>query len=333
MSAATYDAANRRVSQEGQTLTYDAAGNLTEDAASPRNTYTWDARGQLESISGAENATFGYDPFGRRQRKTVDGGTTDFLYDGHNVVQELSNGIAVANLLTGFSLDQRFARTTASGTNSFLTDALGSTVALSDALGGIPTSYTYEPFGEATTAGPTTDNPYQYTGRENDGTGLYHYRARYYSPSMQRFISEDPVGFTGGDVNLQAYVKNNPVNFTDPSGLKPFSFGDPLSPAPFFCDPGSGSGTAGRKSGGGPIATECPTPPPPPDPCFDGHAGGGLFPIATHINPFFQPGCEGLAPPDQPPIIPLPGPAPPPLPISPMPLPTPRPQPVPVPVP
>ncbi len=61
-------------------------------------------------------------------------------------------------------------------------------------------------------------NTYQYTGRENDGTGLYFYRARYYSPTLQRFISEDPLGFRGGDANLYAYVWNSPSNFFDPIG-------------------------------------------------------------------------------------------------------------------
>lgn len=51
---------------------------------------------------------------------------------------------------------------------------------------------------------PTTF--FQYTSRENDGTGLYYYRARYYSPEMQRFISEDPIRLWGGDINYFAYV-------------------------------------------------------------------------------------------------------------------------------
>ena len=51
--------------------------------------------------------------------------------------------------------------------------------------------------------------------------GLYYMRARYYDPSVGRFISEDPLGFGGGDVNLSAYVRNNPVNRIDPNGLNP----------------------------------------------------------------------------------------------------------------
>jgi RHS repeat-associated protein len=77
--------------------------------------------------------------------------------------------------------------------------------------------HTYEPFGTTTTTG-STGNAFQYTGRENDGTGLYYYRARYYHPGLQRFISEDPIGFAGGDANPYAYVRNNPLLFVDPSG-------------------------------------------------------------------------------------------------------------------
>ena len=59
---------------------------------------------------------------------------------------------------------------------------------------------------------------YQYTGRENDGTGLYFYRARYYAPALGRFISEDPIGFRGG-INRYAYVGDSPLNFVDPHGM------------------------------------------------------------------------------------------------------------------
>src|SRR5439155_10350124 len=57
--------------------------------------------------------------------------------------------------------------------------------------------------------------------RENDGIGLYYYRARYYSPVFQRFIVEDPLGFRARDYNLFAYVRNNPMTWIDPSGEAP----------------------------------------------------------------------------------------------------------------
>jgi len=57
------------------------------------------------------------------------------------------------------------------------------------------------------------------TGRENEEfSGLYYYRARYYAPSLHRFISEDPIDLAGGDPNLYLYTFNSPTNFTDPSG-------------------------------------------------------------------------------------------------------------------
>jgi RHS repeat-associated protein len=119
------------------------------------------------------------------------------------------------------STDEYFTRTDSSGTANFLTDAVGSTVALTNSSGSALASYVYEPFGNATLASGSSANPYQYTGRENDGTGLYYYRARYYAPTLGRFISEDPIGFNGGGANLYAYAGNSPTNLRDPSGQNP----------------------------------------------------------------------------------------------------------------
>src|SRR5262249_37289153 len=149
--------------------------------------------------------------------------TTRFHYDGVNSVQELDNaGNIVANLLTGLNIDEVFTRTATSTTRTLLPDALNSTLALADNAGTVQTTYTYEPFGTSAVTGQTNTTTYQYTGRENDGTGLDYYRARYYYPSHQRFISEDPIGLLGG-LNLYVYAMNNPVLFRDPSGLRTFS--------------------------------------------------------------------------------------------------------------
>ncbi|WP_338525222.1 RHS repeat-associated core domain-containing protein [Pseudomonas batumici] len=78
--------------------------------------------------------------------------------------------------------------------------------------------YTYDPYGQtSSSSGSASANSQQYTGRENDGTGLYYYRARYYSPGFGRFISGDPIGLAGG-INTYAYVTGNPVSNTDPQG-------------------------------------------------------------------------------------------------------------------
>ena len=182
------------------------------------------------------NASFVYDGVGRREKKTFNGSLTEFLYDGVNPVQETSGAAILANILPGPMIDELFSRTdnVAGTTSNFLTAALGSPVAVTDAIGTVQTEYTYEPFGEAISGGATNSNSYQYTGRENDGTGFYYYRARYYDPSLQRFVSEDPVLSAGRpdipylvlkmraqpqQLNGFSYVSNNPVHFVDPYGL------------------------------------------------------------------------------------------------------------------
>jgi RHS repeat-associated protein len=112
-------------------------------------------------------------------------------------------------------IDEYLARTTGGVTEHYLTDALGSTVGLTDGPGALGTEYSYAPFGAATASGPSSSNELGYTGREDDGTGVYYYRARYYHPTLQRFISEDPIGFAAGDINFYVYVANNPINFTE----------------------------------------------------------------------------------------------------------------------
>lgn len=100
-------------------------------------------------------------------------------------------------------------------------DHQNSIIALSNKEGKIIESYSYDAFGNITHRTKTleTYNPYGYTGRETDTDDLYYYRARYYDPTLGRFITPDPIGFAGGDTNFYRYVGNDPVNFTDPSGL------------------------------------------------------------------------------------------------------------------
>ena len=173
------------------------------------------------AISGGASASFQYDPFGRRVSKTI-GGTTQYLYDGANPVQEISGTSASANLLTG-GVDEYFQRTDSAGARDFLTDALGTTLALADSTGTVQTQYTFEPFGNTSATGAATTNSFAYTGRELDAAGLYFYRARYYSPSLQRFISEDPLRAVE-DLNLYRYAKDSPVNLGDPSGQAPIDW-------------------------------------------------------------------------------------------------------------
>ena len=217
--SATFDLNDRKTSFNGQALSYDANGNLTSDGT---NTYMWNARNQLTQVSqnGVAQLTYAYDALGRRIGKTVQGGTpTQYLYDRANAVQE-TQGSTINPILTGLAIDERFARNDVTGRTYFLTDSLGSTLALTDPTGAIRQQYSYDPYGNVTSSDTTTGftNPYQYTGREADAPGLYYYRARYYSPPMGGFISEDPARFFGGQLTFYGYAGGDPIMYRDPQG-------------------------------------------------------------------------------------------------------------------
>ncbi len=250
VASATYDAANEQTSFAGATFTYDANGNLTNDGV---NTYQWDARNRLIGISGGSTASFSYDALGRRISKTINGASTQFAYDGNDIVAEIGGGAVGANYLRSLNIDEPFIRQMGTGNEYYHTDALGSSLTLSNGQGVSATTYTYEPFGKTSVMGTST-NTLQFTGRENDGTGLYSYRARYYSPHENRFIAEDPIlapltplsvglcskanmtiwllpsrlalATNDGPTKILAgytYITNNPLSARDPMGLEPQS--------------------------------------------------------------------------------------------------------------
>jgi RHS repeat-associated protein len=212
---ATYDAANRLTSWGSTSLTYDNDGNLTGLGAA---TFTWDARNQLVATSDGGGG-FSYDAIGRRTSRILSGTTTSYVHDGYNPTTVSGNF-----LLQGSALDELYAQISSSGTTTLLSDALGTTVALTDGTGTINSSYSYAPYGTASRSG-TQDTSFQFTGRENDlDTGLYYYRSRYYSPVIARFISEDPIGLAGGS-NLYVYADGNPISENDPTGDCPWCIG------------------------------------------------------------------------------------------------------------
>jgi RHS repeat-associated protein len=253
---ASFDAANRMTaitlnpgtaSAKTYTLSYDANGNLTQKQnsadAADNTLYTWDADNRLSRIEqGGANpltATFTYGAMGRRIQSSITKtgqptATVQYLYEGAQALGEIRDGKLSHRLLAGLGLDETIARIAiaASGAKDpaasriFLTDALNSVIAqMSDADDPtLQTSYGYSPYGQSTTVGTdSTNNPIQYTSRENDGTGLYYYRARYYDPVLgSRFISEDPIGLAGG-WNWYGYVEGNPISYADPNGLNPFA--------------------------------------------------------------------------------------------------------------
>lgn len=220
VTSASYDAANRQLGFGTSQMTFDANGNLTTlTDATQTTTFTWDTRDRLIGVEQPGTlVSFAY-AFGRRLAKTVNGAATQFLYDRLDIAQQLTPE-GTTSYLRSLAIDETVGLTNPDGTFFLTADALGSTLAVADTAGTAVTEYTYDTFGVVSATSPAFSNPFQFTSRENDGlAGLYYYRARYYHPRLQRFISEDPVGFNGGDVNLYSYVFNSPTNLNDPLGL------------------------------------------------------------------------------------------------------------------
>ncbi len=213
---------------------YDGEGNLTGKAhttdPADRTTFTWDSRNRLTSLTASGlTASFSYDAIGRRtERRITRAGQpvqiTQYVYDGLQAVGEikLAQGTVLASqtsLITGLELDEVLARVTRSGGSaaqqrSYLTDALNTVFAQAREDQSAVNRYRYSAYGETASSGEDEGNAIQYTARENDGTGLYFYRARYYDPVMKRFISSDPIGLAGG-INYYAYVYGNPLTYTE----------------------------------------------------------------------------------------------------------------------
>ncbi|MGK7899537.1 MAG: RHS repeat-associated core domain-containing protein [Xenococcus sp. (in: cyanobacteria)] len=240
---------NRLLSDGTYNYEYDNEGNLirqTNIATGEIQELEWDYRDRLVAIidkdaagNETQRAEFTYDAFNRRISKAVDTNPQDandavvthFVYDREDVLLDFVDADGVSGInepqlvqryLHGPGIDRVLAQENASGDVIWhLTDHLGTVRDLVDNTGTVVNHLTYDSFGRVIAETDASVNTrYLYTGREFDReTGLYYYRARYYDPAVGRFISEDPIGFAGADSNLYGYVLNDPIAFSDPSGL------------------------------------------------------------------------------------------------------------------
>lgn len=146
-------------------------------------------------------ATFQYDALGRRIAKSAAAGTTHYLYDGAQAIEEQSGGSTVTQYVYGLGTDGVLQLKRGGQTFYYYENSLGSIVRLADETGQVVEQYTYDAYGAPTiTDGggapletSAVGNPYLFTGRRLDSeTGLYYYRARYYEPAMGRFLQRDP---------------------------------------------------------------------------------------------------------------------------------------------
>jgi len=147
------------------------------------------------------------------------------VFDGVNPYMDFDGeGELQTRYLYGPGIDELFARI-GSGEDPewYLVDRLGSVRQIVDGAGTILDDISYDSFGNVLSeTDPSQGDRFKFTGREySPELGIYYYRARWYDPSAGRFISQDPIGFSAGDVNLYRYVGNAPGDATDPLGKSP----------------------------------------------------------------------------------------------------------------
>jgi RHS repeat-associated protein len=220
-----YNSSNELTSTPSASFAYDHNGNTASKTdSSGTTTYNWNSNDQLTSVvlpGSGGTVSFKYDPFGRRIQKSGPVGVTNYLYDDDNLPLEIDNSGNVIARYIHDGIDDSLSELRSGVIGFYQQDGLGSTISVTSAAGALADTYTYDSFGNLTASSGTSTNPLRYTTREFDQeTGFYFNRARYYDPSSGRFLSEDPLGFAGGDIDFYAYVGNNPVRFVDPFGLQ-----------------------------------------------------------------------------------------------------------------
>jgi RHS repeat-associated protein len=262
--ARDYDDGNRLVRRGSTAYEWDGDGRLTRKIEHTGGgeriwTYAWNGAGLLAAVGAPDGRTmqFAYDPFARRVRKTVSVREglerriveeTRIVWDAHTIAHELRHSAGRANLdeRTYCFADGSFVpvaqrraeRPVATSTTakqddvgtavpwfSYVNDPAGTPQRLVDARGEVACELDRSAWG-LTPIAKTTTTPLRFQGQyEDDETGFYYNRARYYSPEIGRFISADPIDIAGG-LNVFAYARN-PILWVDPCGLA-----DDVSTAP-----------------------------------------------------------------------------------------------------
>lgn len=237
-----YDAENRLIKYNGEDVLYDADGNMVYGPVDGVMTeLEFDCRNRLITAGGV---SYTYDAENNRLSSSTDEYYEEYVTD--TVSNELSRLLEKTRYFRKVTAGntgkaERVERTIYLYGNGLISeekdgstilyhsyDHLGSTVALTDISGDVVERYTYGPYGELV-GGDSSLTMFLYNGRlgvATDDNGLYYMRQRYYNPEVKRFINQDIL--TGSISNSQSlnrysYVQGNPISYTDPFGLSPFS--------------------------------------------------------------------------------------------------------------
>ena len=223
----TFNALDQLTNAGAVTYNYNGRGDMTKITNGSNITnYTYDAADQLTNVTATGvNATYVYNADGNRVKQTLGSTVTNYLWDEASVYGDVvyeyngTGGALASYVLGGTGLISQTRGTT---TNYFLQDGQGSTRGLTSTGGTVTDTYSYTAFGDLYVSSGTTVNPYRYTGQQFDSlTGLYSLRARYYNPTMGRFLSQDtyPVNVNNPiELNHYVYAANSPINLNDPTG-------------------------------------------------------------------------------------------------------------------
>ena len=224
------------MSYDGQGMTYDYSGNLTECGT---RSFGWTEHNQLsvavEWYRNEDNELtkrridYTYDTSGIRTSKTVDGVRTDYFYVGDKLVRQTTGDEYIKTLYFTYSADgSPFSIYYRADTFYYLLNLQGDVIGIYNRNGEIVVSYVYDSWGKLISiSGSLADtlgvlNPLRYRGYYYDNeTQLYYLQSRYYNPEWGRFISADSL-LVAGDylqgINRFAYCFNNPICYSDPSG-------------------------------------------------------------------------------------------------------------------
>jgi len=216
-----YDAADRLTSVTppgagAVSYTFDDNGNLTDRGS---DDFAWDAEDRLTSATvNSVTTTFTYNGDGLRDSLTLNSNTTTFTWDVNRSIPQVLDDEAL-RYIYGIG---RIAQVDGADTYYYLSDGLGSTMALTDEDGDVVNDYDYDVFGALRDSSGSQDNDFTFAGEQVDGsTGLQYLQTRYYEVETGRFISRDTIKIPYPWNHPFGYANSNPALLVDPKGTVP----------------------------------------------------------------------------------------------------------------